>query len=85
MEATRRQWIGAYGEAMKKRLTFGEVLADATASDMYITAEDADHLEWTIAELKKEVTRVTPDWARVMRLFDQAEWPSPSSAGAPPK
>lgn len=35
----------------------------------------SDHfglLQWHLAELKKEVTAVYPDWNRVMRLFDEA-------------
>jgi hypothetical protein len=34
-----------------------------------------ESLQWTIAEVKKEVGAIKPDWARVMRLMDQADWP----------
>lgn len=31
-----------------------------------------ERLQWSLAEVKKEVCAVTPDWKRALRIMDQA-------------
>lgn len=35
--------------------------------------EKIERLRWALAELRKEICAVTPDWNRALRIIDQAE------------
>lgn len=37
-----------------------------------------ESLRWSLSEVKKEVCAVTPDWARALRIMDQAAGPRPA-------
>lgn len=39
----------------------------------YRALKEIERLRWSLAEVKKEVCAVTPDWNRALRIMDQAE------------
>lgn len=39
---------------------------------------ERDNLIWNLAAVKKEVTAITPDWGRAMRILDETEFSQPS-------
>jgi len=44
---------------------------DKSSNERVGLGVEVERLRWSLAEVKKEVTAVTPDWARVMRIFNE--------------